>query len=88
VDHRFLMRGVSTYCLLDEPLDYALDRLSGITDTIEIVDEGPHYLSDAKPIGNAPPARPATGEHPLPAGGGRVFSVSSLIVPAPHIVPR
>jgi sugar phosphate isomerase/epimerase len=41
-----MMFGVSTYCLLEEPLDEALDRLSGITDLIEVVDEGLHFLPD------------------------------------------
>jgi len=40
------MFGVSTYCLLEEPLDEALDRLTGITDLIEVVDEGLHFLHD------------------------------------------
>lgn len=52
--HTFLCRlrlplrvfGVSTYCLLEEPLREALDRLSGITDLIEVVDEGPHFVHD------------------------------------------
>jgi len=42
-----MMFGVSTYCLLKEPLSEALDRLSGITNLIEVVDEGPHYLHDS-----------------------------------------
>jgi sugar phosphate isomerase/epimerase len=41
-----MMLGVSTYCLLGEPLHAALDRLSGITDLIEVVDEGPHFIPD------------------------------------------
>jgi sugar phosphate isomerase/epimerase len=41
-----MMFGVSTYCLLEEPLHEALDRLSGITDLIEVVDEGPHFVRD------------------------------------------
>jgi sugar phosphate isomerase/epimerase len=39
------MIGISTYCLLEEPLDVALDRLSSLTDIIEVVDEGPHFVS-------------------------------------------
>jgi len=41
------MFGVSTYCLLGEPLNEALDRISGITDLIEVVDEGRHFVTDA-----------------------------------------
>jgi len=41
-----MMFGVSTFCLLREPLREALDLLSGITDLIEVVDEGPHLLHD------------------------------------------
>jgi len=50
--HRFLvfshvpliMPGISTYCLLDRPLGPALDRLSELTDLIEVMDEGPHFV--------------------------------------------
>ena len=38
------MIGISTYCLLDEPLPVALDRLSGLTGLIEVMDEGPHFV--------------------------------------------
>lgn len=38
------MPGISSYCLLDMPLPQALDRLSRITDLIEVVDEGPHFI--------------------------------------------
>lgn len=41
-----MMFGVSSFCLLKEPLGEALDRLSGITGLIEIVDEGPHFIHD------------------------------------------
>ncbi len=41
------MFGVSTYCLLEEPLNDALDRVSCITDFIEVMDEGPHFVTDA-----------------------------------------
>jgi sugar phosphate isomerase/epimerase len=47
-----MMFGVSTYCLLEEPLHEALDRLSGITDLIEVVDEGPHYIRDPAELEN------------------------------------
>ena len=40
------MFGISTYCLLGEPLPVALDRLSGLTGLIEVVDEGPHFVTD------------------------------------------
>jgi sugar phosphate isomerase/epimerase len=39
------MIGISTYCLLEEPLAIALDRLSCFTSLIEVVDEGPHFVS-------------------------------------------
>jgi sugar phosphate isomerase/epimerase len=42
----FMMFGVSSYCLLREPLNEALDRISVITDLIEVVDEGSHFLTD------------------------------------------
>jgi sugar phosphate isomerase/epimerase len=38
------MIGISTYCLLDEPLPAALDRLCGLTGLIEVMDEGPHFV--------------------------------------------
>ena len=38
------MIGISTYCLIDEPLPVALDRLSGFTGLIEVMDEGPHFI--------------------------------------------
>ena len=40
------MIGISTYCLLDEPLPVALDRLSGRTGLIEVMDEGPHFVDN------------------------------------------
>ena len=42
-----MMLGISTYCLLEQPLHEALDRLSSITSLIEVVDEGPHFVHDA-----------------------------------------
>ena len=39
------MIGISTYCLIEEPLPVALDRLSGLTDRIEVMDEGLHFVS-------------------------------------------
>lgn len=38
------MIGISSYCLLAEPLPAALDRLSSLTGLIEVVDEGPHFV--------------------------------------------
>ncbi len=40
------MIGISTYCLLGEPLPVALDRLSALTTLIEVMDEGPHFVAD------------------------------------------
>jgi len=40
------MLGVSTYCLHGEPLDSALEQLSGITSMVEVMDEGYHFLVD------------------------------------------
>ena len=37
------MIGISTYCLIEEPFSDALDRLSGLTDRIEVMDEGLHF---------------------------------------------
>ncbi len=41
------MIGISTSCLADVPLEYALDVLYDITDTVEIVDDGLHYMDNA-----------------------------------------
>ena len=38
--------GISTYCLIGRPLEEALDVLSGITDLIEVMDEGLHFIRD------------------------------------------
>jgi sugar phosphate isomerase/epimerase len=38
------MFGVSTFCLHHQPLAFAIDTISTLTDTIEIMDDGPHYL--------------------------------------------
>lgn len=40
------MVGVSTYCLMDKPLAAALDELAPLTDLIEVMDEGPHFITD------------------------------------------
>ena len=44
------MFGVSTFCLHGIPLPDALDRLSGITGYIEVMDEGLHFLKSAEPL--------------------------------------
>jgi sugar phosphate isomerase/epimerase len=41
------MPGISTCCLMAESLTAALDRLLPLTDLIEVVDEGPHLITDA-----------------------------------------
>ena len=38
------MFGVSSFCLHAEPLDEALETLSGITGLVEIMDDGPHFI--------------------------------------------
>jgi sugar phosphate isomerase/epimerase len=38
------MLGVSTFCLHDRPLDEVLEVLSGITDTVEVMNEARHTL--------------------------------------------
>ncbi len=40
------MVGISTCCLMDKPLEAALDELAAITDLIEVMDEGPHFITD------------------------------------------
>ncbi len=40
------MPGISTCCLMTESLPAALDRLSPLTDLIEVMDEGPHLITD------------------------------------------
>ena len=42
--------GVSTCCLHGLPLGEALDRIIPLTRTIEVMDEGLHYLSSADPL--------------------------------------
>ena len=46
------MFAVSTFCLHNVPLPAALDRITAITDHIEIMDEGLHYLDSADPLKN------------------------------------
>jgi len=42
------MFGVSTFCLHQVPLPEALEKISALTDRIEVMDEGLHYLEDAE----------------------------------------
>ncbi|KAF1075735.1 sugar phosphate isomerase/epimerase [Methanogenium sp. MK-MG] len=42
------MTGISTSCLHDRPLEDALEILSGMTDFVEIMDDGPHYCQSAE----------------------------------------
>ncbi len=44
------MLGISTFCLHRLPLPDALEKISALTDRIEIMDEGLHYLEDAEPL--------------------------------------
>ena len=44
------MIGISTYCLIKEPLSAALDRLSSLTDLVEVMDEGPHFVDSTEPF--------------------------------------
>jgi sugar phosphate isomerase/epimerase len=46
------MIGISTYCLLEETLPVALDRLADITGLIEVVDEGPHFITETDLFGS------------------------------------
>lgn len=42
------MTGISTSCLHERSLDEALEFLSGMTDFVEIMDDGPHYCHSAE----------------------------------------
>jgi sugar phosphate isomerase/epimerase len=44
------MFGVSTFCLHKLPLPEALEKISAITDRIEVMSEGLHYLETAEPL--------------------------------------
>ncbi len=44
------MFGVSTFCLHQESLTTALEKISAISDYIEVMDEGLHYLDSAEPL--------------------------------------
>ncbi|MDD1670708.1 MAG: sugar phosphate isomerase/epimerase [Methanomicrobiales archaeon] len=44
------MFGISTFCLHELPLPEALEILGEYTDTVEIMDDGNHYLESAEPL--------------------------------------
>ena len=44
------MFGISTFCLHHEPLTIALDRISSVSDHIEVMDEGLHFLENSEPL--------------------------------------
>lgn len=44
------MFGVSTYCLHREPLSRALEKLAPVTDCVEVMDDGLHFLESAEPL--------------------------------------
>jgi sugar phosphate isomerase/epimerase len=44
------MYGVSTFCLHQESLISALDKISSISDYIEVMDEGLHFLESSEPL--------------------------------------
>jgi sugar phosphate isomerase/epimerase len=44
------MYGISTFCLNEENLSSALEKLAPLTDHIEVMDEGLHYLENAGPL--------------------------------------
>ena len=44
------MFGISTFCLNEEPLTAALEKITPLTDHIEVMDEGLHYLETAEPL--------------------------------------
>jgi sugar phosphate isomerase/epimerase len=46
------MPGVSSYCLIERPLEEALETLSGITGLIEVMDEGLHFITDPAIFGS------------------------------------
>lgn len=46
------MFGISSFCLHHEPLSSALDQLSAVTDRVEIMDDGRHYLESADLLEN------------------------------------
>jgi sugar phosphate isomerase/epimerase len=44
------MFGISTFCLNEESLTAALEKIAPLTDNIEVMDEGLHYLETAEPL--------------------------------------
>jgi sugar phosphate isomerase/epimerase len=40
------MPGISTYCLMDRPLEAALEELAPLVNLIEVMDEGPHFITE------------------------------------------
>lgn len=44
------MFGISTFCLHKVPLADALETIAPLTDRIEVMDEGLHYLDNAEPL--------------------------------------
>lgn len=42
------MFGISSFCLHKEPLDRALEELSAVTGHVEIMDDGPHFITSAE----------------------------------------
>ena len=42
------MFGISSFCLHHEPLEVALDRLSDITDLVEVMDDGAHFFESTE----------------------------------------
>jgi hypothetical protein len=38
--------GISSYCLIGRPLEESLTILSDMTDLIEVMDEGYHFITD------------------------------------------
>jgi sugar phosphate isomerase/epimerase len=44
------MFGISTFCLHQEPLTTALEKISRVSEYIEVMDEGLHYLESAEPL--------------------------------------
>jgi sugar phosphate isomerase/epimerase len=46
------MFGVSTFCLHNLPLPKALDRITEVTNYIEIMDDGPHHVESAELLRN------------------------------------
>ncbi|WP_067051324.1 sugar phosphate isomerase/epimerase family protein [Methanofollis ethanolicus] len=44
------MYGVSTYALHSRPLPDALDQIAGLTDYVEVMDDGCHFIESAEPL--------------------------------------